>query len=1024
MRKFLLVVGSFILFFGQLLAQNRVITGTVKDANGSPVPSASIIVKGLTKGTSSTSDGSFKITVPASAKSLIISGISFGSTTINIEGKSDLGSITLQASNKNLDEVVVVAYGASKKTNVTGSIVAVKAADIENKPFTSVDKTLQGQVAGLQSTSASGAPGANTDIRIRGIGSLNASASPLWVIDGVIATTGDLTSNTTTANALSTLNPDDIESISVLKDAASTSIYGSRAANGVIIVTTKKGKAGRTSFNLSAEAGQNSQAFLPSNKPVTTLQYQTLMRESLINAGYATDNASADALITDPTNGLGIDPNYTQTNTNWLDVVTQKGPQVQYNASMNGGDAKTQFYASAGYFKQTGTTIKTDFSRFNGNLNVTHKANERLTFTAGINGSSTNQNTPQGSSAFLNPVMESFFLLPWYSPYNADGSFKYNDSLNEFPAGGGLENPVIIQNWNKNNAKQVAIRGNVSGEYKILNNLKFTSRYSAEYFDIQENMYWNPFYGDGYSYGGYVFESYRKIFDWTWSNFADWRHDLNRDKDFYLNLQVGYEAQEQKNYLLQAQGQAFPQTLALEYLASAATPLAPYSAPYGNSTNSIFSVANLNYKDKYVLSGSFRRDGSSVFGANHRWGNFYSVGGTWNISEEDFLKNAGSVSLLKLRASYGENGNAIGFGNYTALPTFGYGYNYTGQPGSALNNVGNPDLTWEKNAILNIGLDWGLWKNRFTGTVEYYDRKTSNLLLNVPLSPTSGAPGGGQIRNIGAMTNKGIEITLGGRPIQTKDFSWDVSFNFSHNTNRVTALYLGVPVLSRGATGSFNYTVGHDVHELYLKQWAGVNPDDGTPLWYTDGTHSKITSDYTAAAFDLSGKSASPKYFGSFTNTFKYKGFSLQAQFYYNFGNYVFDYWAHYFESDGAYLGGYGQLTDQLLAWQKPGDKTNTPQIVYGGNSNATSSYGYSTRYIYKGDYIRLRNVELGYTLPKSALKSIHIASISLYVRGTNLLTFDTDKHIPIDPEAGINSAGNFDVFIPKTITGGIKIGL
>ncbi|MBS1932754.1 MAG: TonB-dependent receptor [Bacteroidetes bacterium] len=1016
MRKFLLTVGIFILLFGEVLAQNRTITGTVKDANGAPVPSASVIVKGLTKGTSSSSDGSFKIIVPASAKSLVISGIGFGSVTVNIEGNSDLGTITLQASNKNLDEVVVVAYGASKKTNITGSVATVSGVQLADKPFSSVDKTLQGSVAGMQVSSTSGAPGSATSIVIRGIGSITASSSPLWVIDGVIATTGDLTVNTTSANVLSTINPDDIESISVLKDAASTSVYGSRAANGVILVTTKKGKAGKTHLNFSTEIGQNSNAYSPTNKPLTSVQSQTVLRESLINAGYATDDASADALITDPVNGLGILSNYTSVNTNWLDVVTQKGNQSQYNLSLNGGNDKTQFYASAGYFNQIGTTIATDFKRWNGSISVTHKASDRVTFSASLNGSSTYQHTPSNGGTFANPVLASFFLLPWYTPYNTDGSLRYNDDLGEFPANGGLFNPVVQAAYNKNNTRQTSVRGNVAGELKILQNLKFTSRYAAEYFDVSEDQYRNPFYGDGYAAGGDAYSAYQRVFDWTWTNFLDLKQNINRNGDFYFDFKLGYEAQQYNYYSLQAGGQAFPKTLSLQYLASTATPTTAYALPSGTATTSEFAIGDINYKDKYVLSGSFRRDGSSVFGANHRYGNFYSVGGTWNINEENFLKDVNLVSLLKLRASYGENGNSLGFGFYTPLATYGYGNNYTGLPGSGPNNVGNPNLTWEKNKVANIGLDLGLLKDRITATIEYYHRTTSDLLLAVPLSLTSGFST--QNQNVGSMVNKGFEFTLGLKPIVTKDFSWSISFNIAHNINRVTALYLNNPIPS--TQGNFEYAVGHDLLTYYLRQWAGVDPATGAPQWYADSSLKTITGTYGGAKQVLR-YSASPKVYGGLTNTFTYKGLTLDVQFNYNYGNYVYDTWGSYLNSEGLYLGSFNQMNNELKAWKNPGDKTNVPQIIFGGNNN---SYRGSTRYLYKGDYIRLRNIQLSYSLPQALLKKVHINNLSLYVRGTNLLTFGTAKDLPYDPESGIYSRTNLEVFIPKTITGGIKIGL
>ncbi|HEV3326727.1 MAG TPA: TonB-dependent receptor plug domain-containing protein, partial [Puia sp.] len=385
MRKFLTFLCCAILLFGRATAQDRTISGKVLDATGAPIAAASITVKESHQGTSTGADGSFSLSVAANAKTLIVSAVNYTLAEFNIQNKRDLGSLTLQTSNTSLNEVVVVAYGQTKKTNITGSVTTISGAAVADKPFSSVDKTLQGAVAGVQVSSTSGQPGSATDIRIRGIGSISASASPLWVIDGVAATTGDQSSNTTTSNVLATMNPDDIESITVLKDAASTAVYGSRASNGVILVTTKKGRAGKTRINLSAEVGQNSQAFNPNVKPVNSIQTQTLLRQGLINAGYVSTNAQADALIIDPTNGLGILPNYTSVNTNWHDVVSQNGPQGQYNISVAGGTDKTQIYASGGYFQQTGTTLASDFKRYNGSLSVTHKASDRFTISSVLN---------------------------------------------------------------------------------------------------------------------------------------------------------------------------------------------------------------------------------------------------------------------------------------------------------------------------------------------------------------------------------------------------------------------------------------------------------------------------------------------------------------------------------------------------------------------------------------------------------------------------------------------------------------
>ncbi len=990
-------------------AQTKKISGHVTDDKNNPVANASVTVKGTTQGTTTNENGEFTLSVPAATSALVVSSVNYATIEVDITDNSN-PVIKLLATSGSLSEVVVVAYGNQRKTNVTGSIATVSSNYLKDKPFSSVDKALQGAVPGLLSTSASGAPGSNTNIRIRGVGSINASAAPLWVIDGVIATTGDLTSNTTTANALSSLNPDDIESISVLKDAAATSVYGSRAANGVIIVTTKKGKAGKTALSATAEAGTINRAYTPNkNRPLTTAETRAILIEALINDEDAADTTEAGQIIDDPSN-FGYNGNV---NTKWLDAVTRTGTQQQYNISLSGGSEKTQFYASGGYFKQEGTTIATYYKRYNGSLSVTHKANNKITFTAGINGSSSEQKTPASGGAFANPVLGSFFLLPWYQPYNSDKTPRYGDTT-EFTTTGGVFNPVATALLDQSTAKQTSFRGYVSGEYQILNNLTFTSRYSGELLNVQEDQYRNPFYGDGQAQGGDGFSSFRRVFDWTWTNLLNYKLNLNSVQDIYLNFQAGQESQKYNNYLLQAGGQGFPGTLALKYLASAATPTTALALPSDNSTASYFASGNINIKDKYIVSGSFRRDGSSVFGSNNKWGNFYSVGASWNVNEEEFLKDSKIIGLLKLRTSYGENGNALGFGNYASLATYSYDANYNGAPGSRPNNVGNANLTWEKNKAFNVGLDIGLFQNRLSATVEYYDRKTSGLLANIQLSRTSGFSS--QLQNIGALSNKGVEVSLNVRPIDAKYFKWDVGFNFAHNTNKVTELYGGRPV----ASGYYNYTVGHDLQSFYLRQWAGVDPANGDPLWYTDSTHKSTSNNYTLAPRQLN-YSAAPKYYGALTTTFSFKGISLEAQFNYNFGNYVIDAWGTYTSTEGAYLGSFNQFTNQLNSWKEPGDITGIPKIVYGGNH---TSYATSTRYLYKGDFVRLRNLQLGYTLPKKVTSKAHLADAGFYIRGTNVFTSVKDKNLPFDPEQGVDSEGNLEVFIPRTFTVGVRIGL
>jgi TonB-linked SusC/RagA family outer membrane protein len=1000
------------LLFLKGMTQVRTITGKIVDEKQNPVAGASIQAKNTQIAALSGSDGSFSIQLPPGTDTIIVSYVGYFTQELRAANPS---TITLQLKDGSLSEVQIIAYGSVARTDLTGSAATIKANELEDKPFSSVDKTLQGSVAGLYSASSSGAPGSLAGVILRGYGSLANSGFALWVIDGAIATIGDNSQQSTSSNALSSLNPADIESVTVLKDAATTAIYGSRAANGVILITTKKGKAGNTRVQLSAEAGANDIAYKPSNKPVTSLQSQTLFREAVINAGDATDNTGADAFIA---NAIGFSGDYTKTNTDWLNTVSRTGSQSQYNLSMSGGDSKTKFYASGGWYDQDGTTIATGFKRYSGAFNLQHQANDKFKLSVALSGSAVKQFIPANGTAAENPVFAQHFLLPWYTPYNQDGSLRVNDSQGEFLSPGLISNPLAIAQENKSEFKQNTIRGNVSAEYKLFDNLTFTAQYSAEYFDLIEDLYKNPNYGTAYP-KGFGLSTDQHIFDWTFTNIADYHHAIGKDN--YFDAKLGYEAYDQSVDLLQALGFGFPPNTSLQYLGSAASAIPDNNSGINsNSTNSIFTTADFNILDRYILSGSLRRDGSSRFGEDHKWGNFFSVGGAWNLSKEAFLKDDPFVYALKLRASYGQTGNQQ-IGDYTALTTFGYGFSYGGNPGSALTNVGNPNLTWEKCSMLDIGLDFSFFKNNLGGTIDYYSRDNSNLIEAVPLSLTTGvnslATGNNtQNRNVGALYNRGVEITLNGQPVHTKQFTWNIGVNMAHNTSRVTKLYRGDPI----TINNFELAVGHTL-EYFMPIWAGVNPKDGTPAWYTDASKTQVTGDYNSAKYSFTGRTdINPKYIGSLTNTFTYKRLSLQVQFYFLFGNDVQDQAGSLAYSEGSQFGIFNQLSRELTAWQKPGDKTDVPQLIWGTGNH--SSNALSTRFLYSGDYARLRNVLLEYAFLGSLIKGVHLNSLSVYVRATNLLTFVKDKHLPFDPEEGSTFA-NYDVYQPKTIVGGIRIG-
>ena len=1014
MRKLLAVLVVVLFSAGQLWAQ-KTITGKVTDEKGAPIANASVLVKGTSTGTTTKGDGTFSLSVPASARQLVFSSVDMATVEMNI-GSQSVINVTMKTQEKTIAEVVVVAYGTQKKAALTGSVATVKAQDIENKPFTSIDKALQGQVAGLQSVAASGAPGANQAIRIRGISSISASNNPLWVIDGVPVLSNDVSRLTTTANILSTLNPNDIESVTVLKDAASASIYGSRAANGVILVTTKKGRAGKTKIRFDSEVGSIDIAYKNDKyRPLNAQEYIALTTEGLVNAGASQATITSTMNSRGATSGVDYD---------WLGAVTQKGSQQQYNMSASGGNDKTTFYMSGGYFKQEATVIRSSLDRWNGGIRVQNKASDRLTLNMNLNGGFVRQRTPLAGGAFGNPVLSSYFVLPTRSPYKTDGT--YNILTSDFPTS-NLYNTVAVTNMDKRYLKELSLRGSVWAEYTIIKDLKFKSSFGGDLSVLEEDQYNNPLYGDGAvlaagspTFGnvvynptttGRAFSAYTRYFNWTWTNTLNYHRELLKNGDLSFNLQAGYESQLNKQYFttLQARGFSTSPTLYLQYPSSAATPSTTTGAISDYSFASSFGNGDLNYKDRYIVSGSFRRDGSSRFGANNKYGNFWSVGGTWNVDNEGFMANVDWISQLKLRASYGVNGNA-GIGNYDWFPSYGFSVTYNSAPGSSPSNVGNLNLTWELNKPLNVGIDIGLLKDRLSVTADWYKRRSDDLLLSVPLSRTSGFSS--QSQNIGSMENKGVELTINAIPVQTKDFTWTVNFNFARNKNKV--LSIPSPII-----GTFYIQNGYDIQTFYTRVYAGVDPANGDPLWYADSTRKTTTNNYTAAQRVPYG-SASPKYFGALTNTIKYKGLTLEAQFNYQYGNLLQDSWGAYYLGAG-FNAGFNKVLRVMNRWQKAGDVTDIPKYIEGGNK---SFQNFSTFYLAKGDFIRLRNVQLGYDFPKHILDKLKVGSLFFYVRGTNLWTWVKDKNLGWDPEQGVSSQTNLDVYIPRTITLGLNLGL
>jgi TonB-linked SusC/RagA family outer membrane protein len=980
------------------LSAQRIITGKIINENGIPLPNISVSARGDSLATMTKEDGIFSLKVPTKTKKLLISSVGFSPEEVAIT-KDSYVTIQLKIDEKMLQEVVVVGYGTQKKSELTSAVTKVRGEEVAAMPFSSVDQSLQGKVAGLQSITFSGQPGSWQRLLIRGQGSAYLSSDPLIVVDGVIMTnSGDISILTWTDNTLAQLNSNDIESISVLKDAAATAIYGSLGSNGVIIITTKRGNLGKTKINFTTEAGVNKHGKIPEmGKTLNSAEWLTVFKESLINAGRT--QAQVDAIASVYGDG--------SVNTNWENELTRTGTQQDYNLSASGGDERTKFFVSGGYFKQEGGMKGADLKRIASNLTLDHTISRKINFSLKFLPSYSQENAPPESGGSSSPMRGIFFLRPLQNPYNNDGSLNINRTAKDFA---DSYNPLYILEHDIHSLKYLTLTSNIELKYNILKNFSFSSRMGVNYNSLEEYWYNNPIHGDGMGVNGMGFSYYERYLLYDWLNSLDYHTSFLKTKELHLIASAGYEALSSQAHFINAGAQNFP-IPALTSSSTASTPIEGSSN--GNDYSFIYSYArvNLNYKDKYFLQASFRRDGSSRFSEKYRFGRFPSIGAGWAASKEKFFSCFDFISNLKLRASYGIVGNANGLDNYGWRQTYGYGLNYDGMPGGGFTGVGNTDLKWESGKQINIGFDMSFLHNRINITADWYKRITDKLIFPYRLSLTTGFDD--IVENIGAFENKGIEFALNATPVKTHEFNWELNFNISHNQNRVTK----IPAVPEGFL-IYGITIvkpGHDGNEFYLKKWAGVDPANGDPLWYTDSSMKSTTSSYFSAQPFATGKSASPKIYGGFSNIFTSRQFSLTADFYYNIGNYIFNNPSlNLTDEVSPQFNKYRSILDR---WQKPGDVTDVPKLVYRSTNQSNAR---STRFLYKADYIRLRQLLLSYTAKPELAKKMHLLAFSVYLRGTNLWTKNFDKDLPTD-------ADNFRVnqnmfFYNKSITAGLNL--
>lgn len=1001
--------------------QERRVTGKVISAeDGNALPGVSVVVKGTNKGTQTDADGNYSLVLPANISTLVFSFVGVTTQEVSI-GSRSVVNVSLSNDTRSLDEVVVTGYGSESKRNLTGNIAKVAAKDIENIPVPSVEQAIQGKVAGVQITSLNGKVGQGLQIRVRGSSSLTASSQPLYVIDGIPITSQDQSSSTAPTNPIADLNPNDIESLEILKDASAAAIYGARASNGVVLITTKKGKTGKTVFEASASVGGSKPTHL--RQWLNTQQYVELFQEARANSealgipvysATSLSNRFTRYAAGDAAGWQGATPKY---NTDWQKEAFQNAPSQQFDLNARGGDAKTRFFISGQYFDQSGIIIKNRFRRLSGRVNLDHSATDKLTLGVNFNLSHSINDRVSNDNAFSTPMQ--IIALPPMTPVIDPRTNQLSGDYTLY------YNPLLNRDFAAIQARVYRVIGNAYADYKLLPGLSFRTEFGTDLLGQQEDEYYGRETARNTGApNGLGANSFRQVANYTTNNYFTFGRTFAEKHD--VDATVGMSYQESRNNFNSVTGQQFPSS-AYKQITSAAKITAGDGQETRFSFLSYFARVNYRFNNRYLLGVSGRTDGSSRFGANNKYGFFPAASVGWIITEEPFLKNVQALSLLKVRASYGLTGNAE-IGNFSSLALYaatnnaGTSAGYAGVPGQAPSQIPNPDLTWEKTLQTDIGLEFGFLSNRFTGEIDYYQKNTSGLLLNVNVPGSSGFRT--QLRNVGKLENKGFEFVFNSNNL-TGAFKWTTSLNLAYNKNVVTDLG-GTTI-----TGSFlnRAQEGQPLGVFVGPEYAGVDPQNGDALYYkntlnTDGSRDRTTTNsYNDAAYVPLG-SPTPKFIGGITNTFGFAGIDLSVLFSGQSGNYIYNGGGKFQQANGDFFD--NQSIDQLNRWRKPGDITNVPQArLLGGNGT-----GESSRYLQKGDYLRLRTVTLGYTLPKTLTNKAHLSRVRIYATGQNLLTFT--NYTGWDPEVNSDAyTGNpvnlgidfYSAPQPRTIIGGIQIG-
>ena len=957
-------------------SRKKRVTGVVKDVMGEPLIGANVVEKGRsTNGVITDFNGKFTLEVDESA-SLVVSYIGYLAQDIPTKGKGDF-HIILKEDTNTLDEVVVTGYGDFKKATYTGSASVLTTEKLEALPVVSVGQMIESNIPGISVVAGtSSQPGAKTTLRVRGVASMNASTEPLYVLDGVPIPSYDLSNFTSMSEAggmgfIETLNPADIESITVLKDAASASLYGAKGANGVVLITTKKGKEGKLRVNMAAKYGITDFAY--TYRPLMGgEERRKLIHEGLVNfqldKGVSEQEAQqyADANIDQYAKRLP------QGYSDWESALFKTGYQQDYNLSASAGNQNSSFIGSLGYTKQTGVFLNSEMERFTGRVDASNKY-KKVEF--GMNASfswTKNVHLPEGKFYGSAIYASKVNLTPSTPIYNEDGTYASGYRENN-----GY-NPILEAEVNDYYARTVRAMGTAKIAYNVWDNLKVSSVFTVDYSLTKDFFFQSPDGRDGATYQGRGRMQMTDRIRYTSQNNLTYSKTFGKHS---VSAVTAFEVMKYDYEDLYAAKKTYGQDINTS-LGNAADPIDADQKLQEDALMSYVASVNYSYDDKYYASFSFRRDGSSRLSPDTRWGNFWSLSASWRLSQERFMQPLKSVlSDLKLRASYGVNGN---------LPSSYYGYQstyttgafYSGKPSPWESTLGNEELTWEKNYALNLGLDIGLF-SRVNVSLDWYTRTTKDLLMSKQLNSISGFSS--LLTNVGQMRNTGVELEVRSNNIKTKDFSWTTAFNLSHNKNKI----LKLADLPWFVDGRYVRKEGYPFNTIYLREYAGVDPETGSALYYDNQqdengnyTKNKVTDPGQASPIPL--KDITPTISGGFMNTFNYKFIDLSFNLSYSFGGYSYDN-ASYILQDDGYSVISNKSTEQRRRWQKPGDITDVPRFVYGNKKGGNYN---SSRAIHSTDHIRLKSLILGLNAPKAWLQKLGIGNARIYFSGTNLLTW------------------------------------